>query len=456
MHITKLKVMCFEGLESLEVEPGAALNLVEGRNGAGKTSVLEAIRVAFTNRGQRSMLVHADSDNGLILFELSDGTEGQRDVNRKGYTAGDVTLYRDGEGISSAQTFLNSIGLGFGFNPLSFIELRPDQQTERLLEVTPVNLGRDDLLALTNGVHWDSVDYDAHPLKVLDQIKDALVEQRRVVGRDARDTEGMVEKLRAKVPDDFDREAIEDFDLPDAVRKMRQSRSYRERVASLDESIQAKGDRIVHLERQIEDLRAGINALELEREKAVQLVDATEDPAAIESRIEVYQENQDHLQNLKQADEREAEAEALREQYSELQDMISKARAMPGRVLSNTELPVEGLGIDDGSVTINGLPISELSTGEQLKVAVDIALATLGELKVVLVDGLEKLDPDNRALLLDRLSSAGVQAFITDISDGELEIITDYAAGDYAVVEAEDDDFDPDSWLELDGSEAPF
>jgi hypothetical protein len=149
---------------------------------------------------------------------------------------------------------------------------------------------------------------------------------------------------------------------------------------------------------------------------------------------------------------------------------------MPGRVLSHTELPVEDLAIEDGEVTIKGLPISELSAGEQLRVAVDIALATLGELKVVLVDGLEKLDPGNQDYLLSRLTKAGVQAFVTRIADGHLKVITDYAPGDLGVFGPDDDtggepeeepepespDPEPedDDWKsildEVDGSEAPF
>ena len=62
---------------------------------------------------------------------------------------------------------------------------------------------------------------------------------------------------------------------------------------------------------------------------------------------------------------------------------------------------------------------------EPLNVAVDIAIATLGDLKVVLVDGIERLDEVHQTLMLGRLIDAGVQAFITKVSDSELTILTD-------------------------------
>ena len=99
-------------------------------------------------------------------------------------------------------------------------------------------------------------------------------------------------------------------------------------------------------------------------------------------------------------------------------------RAKPAELLAAQPLPVAGLGLTEGQVTINGLPIGALSTGEQLDVAVDIAIATLGELQVVLVDGLERLDNEHQTRMLARLLEAGVQAFVTRVTDTELTILT--------------------------------
>jgi len=178
-------------------------------------------------------------------------------------------------------------------------------------------------------------------------------------------------------------------------------------------------DEVTRLQEQISHQEAVIMA-------AQKMVDNTEDPLDIETRISEYKAEQELLALARQADEQEARGVALREKFSELQGQLAAARDKPGELLANVQLPVPGLGIKDGTVTINDLPISELSTGEQLGIAADIAIATLGDLSVVLVDGLEALDPNNQALLLGRLTNAGVQAFVTQISDGELTVITDY------------------------------
>ena len=43
MHITHLKIEHFRNLESVEIRPTTGLNYFFGENGAGKTSVLEAL-----------------------------------------------------------------------------------------------------------------------------------------------------------------------------------------------------------------------------------------------------------------------------------------------------------------------------------------------------------------------------------------------------------------------------
>lgn len=424
MKITKLAVSQFEGLTALEVTPSNGVNLVEGHNGAGKTSLLEAIRVAFTNKGQRSQLVQDGGDQGLILFELDDGTAGERSVSGGGRVAGPITLQHQGQHISAAQRFLNNLGLGFGFNPLEFIELRDDQQTKQLLDITPMNIAMPELLKLGGG-RLDDVNYHEHPLQVLAAIEKSLLDQRRAVGRDARDLEGMAERLYQQVPNDFDAEAFADFDLGEAVAELNKAQAHKLNIQETKESLSLIENEIKNLQQQLEKLKIEREDL---RMTLTELREVTPpNTEQISNDIAQYKENAEHAAQLEQAKVREQEAVSKRQEYTDLSLRIEAVRAKPGELLPNTELPVVGLGIDeDGKVTINGLPISELSTGEQLGVAVDIAVATLGELKVVLVDGLERLDKENQDALLNRLSMVGVQAFVTKVTDTELTVITDY------------------------------
>jgi len=426
MKITKLTVMAFEGLEHLEIAPSDSVTEIRGHNGAGKTSVLDAIRVAFTNKPTRSVLVRDDADNGMILFELDNGVTGERSVLDGGRSAGSMILHDEqGYEVSAAQRFLDKLGLGFGFNPLAFIDLKPEAQSKQLLEITPIDISLPELLALSGG-QVSTINYHQHPLVVLKAIEDYLTEQRREAGRTARDIEGMAIRLREEVPVDFDRLAAQSFDLSAAVTTLNTINHTVQETDRLTNEVQRANDKIAALRQQIADLEARREEYHTALQALHEQSETLPDSVTVQADISAYKHNQLMLNRLNEADQRDAEAAVLRTTYTELTEQVEAVRAKPAQLLSHTQLPVQGLGINtDGQVTINGLPISALSTGEQLNVAVDIAIATLGDLKVVLVDGMERLDEVHQSLMLSRLIDAGVQAFITKVNDSELTILTD-------------------------------
>ena len=217
MKLTRLRITGggFEGLESLDKELGPGLNLIQGRNGSGKTSTLHAIAAAITNvsPGTRTVLAHDGEDGGVIFFQLDNGWRGNRRVKPGGTSAGPVQL-RDGDGkpLSAPQSQLNKLFAGMGFNPLGFLDLPPTEQTQELLKVIPVDLPLDEMTRLTDG-EVGSINYQAHALMFLNDAEDYLELKRRDINRDAKKNRATAEELRAQVPDDFKAGGIVDFDL---------------------------------------------------------------------------------------------------------------------------------------------------------------------------------------------------------------------------------------------------
>jgi recombinational DNA repair ATPase RecF len=421
MHITKLKIEHFEGIESLEIEP-STLTILSGRNGAGKTSVLEAVRAAITNRPERSRLVHDGEGQGMILFELSDGTHGERRVTNSGRTAGGVRLTRDTR-ISSPQSALDKLTRGFGFNPVEFLSLDESEQREEILRVTDVHLPMKEAIRLSAGKMRDDVTYDAHPLVVLKQIEESLYYHRRDVNRDARKLRSAAEKMRESVEgEEIDKELLRNFDLEEAIARLTRAQDVEGRITK-------KERRRGEVKAQIEALQQELGRLDNE---LVELRAQRVDPDPIRADIEAYKRDQDAWRTLQDANDKDAEAEGLETRSEALTALIEETRAKPAELLQSAELPVKGLGIDaGGNITINGLPVSELSTGEKLMLATDIAIATLPSdgLRIVLVDGLEQLDPGNRAAMMGKLARADVQVLATEVGEGELTVITDYEVG---------------------------
>jgi len=430
VKLTRLRVTGgFEGLESLDEEFGPGLTVIKGRNGSGKTSTLHAIAAAIANAtfSDRTVLAHDGDDNGVIFFQLDNGLEGNRKIKPGGTSAGPIQLRQDGKPISAPQSQLNRLFEGFGFNPLRFLDLSPKEQTQELLKVIEVDLPLEEMHRLTDG-EVGAVDYEAHPIIFINDAAQYLEMYRRDVNRDAKANRTTAEKLREQVPDDIDAESIVDFDLGQETAKLANARrveseieSQSARFGEIDGRITALKEELIRLEAQREEVATSLESLRSQRV----------DVEPIQTSIELFQTNRGYLQDMETANEKVREAIQLETRATRLTELLEEVREKPAELLKAAALPVQGLGInEDGLVTVGGLPISSLSTSEQLRVATEIAIRTLGELQIILIDGLEALDSENQDALLSRLVEAGVQAFITRVADGELTILTDYEPGE--------------------------
>ena len=106
----------------------------------------------------------------------------------------------------------------------------------------------------------------------------------------------------------------------------------------------------------------------------------------------------------------------------ELTKKIELARDLPGEILKIAKLPIEGLTVKNGLALVNGVPVSGLSEGEKLMLCIDITLAKENNLKLILLDGVEKLSEENREKVYKKCIDSGLQ-FIATRTDNSNELI---------------------------------
>ncbi len=95
-------------------------------------------------------------------------------------------------------------------------------------------------------------------------------------------------------------------------------------------------------------------------------------------------------------------------------NIITIARNKPSELLKAHELPLEGISVDEnGLIRINGTLLDGLSDGEKMDAAFKIALQRMGELKIMCLDGFEKLDIDRQKTVIELCEKHDIQAFIT-------------------------------------------
>ena len=115
----------------------------------------------------------------------------------------------------------------------------------------------------------------------------------------------------------------------------------------------------------------------------------------------------------------ENEVDELKTRSDILTAKIEKARNLPGKILEECSIPIDGLTVVDGIPLINGLPVSNLSDGEKLNLCVDVAIQNPNGLHIILIDGIERLASDMREKLYQKCKEKGLQFVATRTTDDE-------------------------------------
>ena len=149
-----------------------------------------------------------------------------------------------------------------------------------------------------------------------------------------------------------------------------------------------------------------------------------EETETLENELKIAEEMKGHINEYDRMKEKQSHIELLKQQSESLTDKIELARNLPGQILKEVEIPVKNLTVVDGIPLVNGLAISNLSEGEKLMLCVDVALSNPDSLKIILVDGTEKLSEENRKRLYEICKEKGLTVIATRTTDSnELNIV---------------------------------
>ena len=175
MQTTRIKIKNLFGLTDLSLD-GASVEIT-GAKGTGKTSVLDAIRYALTNRSERDYIIRQGETEGEILIETDTGLEIKR---KKRAGKSDYVSVKNGtEVITAPQSFLNDIFTPLQLDPIAFAQLSKNEKNRMILDLIEFEW---DMIWIEEqfGEIPKGVDYSANILEILGEIqgKTAFILQR--------------------------------------------------------------------------------------------------------------------------------------------------------------------------------------------------------------------------------------------------------------------------------------
>lgn len=475
MKIVKLKIKNLFGITEYEAD-GSDVEL-SGQNGVGKTSVLDAIKYALTNKSDRKYIVRNGETEGEVLIETDDGLR----INRKARTnqVPYKSVKQNGLEVGSPEAFLREIFTPLQLNPVEFMGMSEQQQNTIILDMIEYPWDLNNIREWFGEIPaW--VSYDQNILCVLNDIqseKGDYYQNRRNIDRDIRNKKAFVEEIAAGIPVNYDADKWEKANAGDIYRQIERIQRDNQNIEKA-KSLQANRDAKVRkfeadmeidkaalntefdnrknqIEKDILKYQEQIRILQAERDlledKKADKLSVIENQfkvavAQYDAEIEAYSEYQGmevqpvhelmeeasniekmkaHINEYRRMLSLQNDIEEMGRQSQHLTDLIEKARTLPGEILANCVIPIEGLTVKDGTPLINGLPISNLSDGQKLDLCLDVAIQNPKGLRLVLIDGVEKLSTPLREKLYRKCKDKGLQFIATRTTDDpEMTVFT--------------------------------
>ena len=425
MKILSLQAENVKRLIAVNITPDGNMVEITGRNGVGKTSVLDSIWWALggtkphqpepIRRGETEARIKLDLGE-VIVRRTFKRMKPRKEGGEERVTTSISVENAEKAQYRSPQRMLDDMLGSLSFDPLEFARMEPKAQYEEIKRLC--------------GIDLDSLRDEAQ----------VLFEERTDVNRQAKRLRATLDQVGTP-PDNAPTEPVDVTALIERLTEIREGNeaaarewdAVLQKEADLDES-----RRLLHEAEAVEEgAEAALKAAMARRSEAMETFKAREmafaempDPdepkstAEVEQRIGMadkenasYRAREDWKKLRLETETKEAEADKLTEK-------IDAKKAAAQKLIEDAKMPVEGLSLENGIVTFSGLPLEQASDSEQLRVSCAIAMHGDHKLRVIRVRHGNDLDSDGLAMLAKMADENDYQVWIERVDEsGQIGIV---------------------------------
>ena len=396
--INRLEIENVKRIKAVKIEPSATgLTIVGGNNNQGKTSVLDAI--AWALGGNKYKPSQAQREGSQVPPTLKIVMSNGLIVERKGKNASLKVI--DPNGQKGGQQLLDSFVEELAINLPKFMESTPKEKADTLLQIIGVG----------------------NRLAELELKEKELYNNRHAIG------------VIADQKEKFAKEQEYYPDAPKELFSISELIQQQQAILAKNGENARKRQNVDTIQMQYSNAEANVSRLQEELAKAIDERDKFKQDLAIAQKdaMELHDESTAEIEaNIQQIDDinrkvranldkekAEEDAKEIRQQYNALSVEIEDVRKQKRDLLTNADLPLEGLSVDDGELLYLGQRWDNMSGSQQLQVATAIVRKLKPECGFVLIDKLEQMDQATLQQFGTWLEQEGLQAIATRVSTGD-------------------------------------
>lgn len=397
IKINTLQIENIKRVKAVALNPAEnGLTVIGGKNGQGKTSVLDAI--AWALGGDRYRPSNPERVGSTlpphIKLTLSNGLIVERSGKNSALKVVDTT------GKRSGQQLLNEFVEQLAIDLPRFLQASNREKADTLLQVIGVGDRIHELEAKERDVY----------------------NRRRMIGQDADRKRKYADELPfyPAAP----KELVSALDLirqqQDILARNGENQRKRMRANQIEHEYGKAAAHVSLLKSQLTAAQKQLTQLEADLEIAQKDALDLQDESTEEVERSLREIEQINIQVRANCDREKAEQDAAcyAQQYQELTAELEDIRHDKYALLNSAELPLPGLSVEDSELTYNGKKWDCMSGADQLIAATAVVRAVNPKCGFVLLDKLEQLDADTLLNFGSWLEEQGLQAIATRVSTG--------------------------------------
>lgn len=407
--VLRLEASNIKRLRAVDItpDPRSPLVVVGGNNGEGKSSTLDAIMYALGGKDAvcADPIRHGQK-KGHVTVDV-----GKFVVTRKFSPAGQSLQVQTKEGLNvpSPQGTLDGILGTLSFDPLLFSRMAPAKRLATLISLVKMDIDLSDLATKRKALydsrttlsqrirdHKGILNQTPEPDKDLPSEKvdvQALVaEKSRLSGIIADNA-----RARAAVP------AME-ADVNAAARAVQRTE---DEISRLNAALEAA---MRTLETDRERHQNAMNALRSKKIEVEGLADP--DTSSIDAQISAASDTNTKIDRAAEYRQKAKTLATMEEQHDRISEDIESLDQAKEDALSRAQFPISGMRFEDGDVSFNGVLFDQLSSAEQVKVSLAMAMAMNPQLKVILIRDGSLLDETSLGIVREMAQSRGYQVWL--------------------------------------------
>ena len=429
--IEYIAIKNFKGIKELEVSNLSRFVAVFGKNGAGKTSFIEAIKSAIKADKWVNSKVRIGEEKGEIEVKFEDFV-----IKRIVGENGKLIVEHNGELVAKPQAWLDWVFKGTIGDPQKFINLHNKEKIKYLLETQGKKLEYDELEKQREVKFEERTNLHRTYLAKKEEVEKTDTSAFEILENASVDTSDLQNKLKEAESHNAGwhelKARVEKWEtvieqtnseikaMIDGIESIdRQIEALQKKKAEAEKNLTTKQEFLDNASCQLADLR--------DKYENFDKIDTTEILAQLETHNQSLAKNAE-IKAKKELYTQQVQARNdLQAQWKELDNLVKEIEQKQNDLIKDLNLSYQ-LKLEEGvmyvEVNQNWIPLDELNTAQQLEIGVDICLSWPNEIKIITIENANALDPNTLERVREKIESNQAQCFLETVYSTGYDEIT--------------------------------